>query len=77
MRVPEGQCVLFIYLNHTHNGRQLMMINNNNRLIYKHELIVDIITLINSNIINDIVNIIIILNPSIPLFDLVKIKVCM
>ena len=31
------------------------MINDNNRLIYKHEIIVDIITLINSKIINDIV----------------------
>ena len=31
------------------------MINDNNRLIYKHEITVDIITLINSNIINDIV----------------------
>ena len=36
------------------------MINDNNRLIYtQHKIIVDIITLINSNIINDIVNIII------------------
>ena len=36
------------------------MINDNNRLIiYKHEIIVGIITLINYNIINDIVNIII------------------
>ena len=28
---------------------------NDNRLIYKHEIIVDILTLINSNIIKDIV----------------------
>ena len=35
------------------------MINDNNRLIYKHEITVDIITLINSIIIIDIVNIII------------------
>ena len=45
------------------------MINDNNRLIYKPEITVDIIILIDSNIINDIV-------PSIhTLFDLVKIKV--
>ena len=40
-------------------GDSYEMINDNNRLIHKHEIIVDIITLINSNIINDIVNIII------------------
>ena len=48
-------------LNHTHNGIQyyIKMINDNNRFIYKHEITVDIITLINSNIINNIVDIII------------------
>ena len=35
------------------------MINDNNILIYKHEITVDLITLIDSNIINHIVNIII------------------
>ena len=31
------------------------MINDNNRLIYKQEIIIDIITLIDSNIINAII----------------------
>ena len=35
------------------------MISDNNRLIYKHEITVDIRTFINNNIINDMVNIII------------------
>ena len=53
------------------------MLNDNNKLIYKHEITVDIITLINSNIINDIVNIIITKSSIHKLFDLVKIKVRM
>ena len=48
------------------------MINDNNRLIYTHE-----ITLINSNIINDIVNIIITKTSIYKLFNLVKINVLM
>ena len=49
------QHLYLFYLNHTHNGIQYyIIINDNNRLIYIHG-----ITLINSNIINDIVNIII------------------
>ena len=35
------------------------MINDNNILIYKHEITVDITTVININLINNIVNIII------------------
>ena len=71
--------IVLINLNHTHNGIHYTvlykMINDNNRLIYKHEIIVDVITLINSNIINDIVNIIITKTINKQIVDLVKIKV--